>query len=260
MSIQPVSSGQPGATSSGASGASSVTSNGVSSLGSSISSSGAAANQGCSAQISAWVAGFFDAIRSCLATIPCIGNWFANAATTTGSTTSSGSTTSGSSTTWTNPEIVAMIRGVFVPASGITTGQASPAVPAADVVAYTLGLFGQISTPAAKIEALQTVFGAINSTDDIAKQFYNALPEGALTEDQLNNNEREATRKSLRREIWEANGRVTTWGTHAYNLNFGDHIINNVTRGPLVQQALHNLRNRLAASGSSTTGTSTTGP
>ncbi len=212
-------------------------STGVSSVASSIASSAPAASQGFSAQISAWIASVADAIRGCLATLPLIGGWFEK--NTPAITTTTASTTTPLTTRWTDAELVNMIRGQFVVAPATTT----IAVPAADIVNYTLNLFGQIQSPVSKMEAFQAVLGAVNSTDDIARQFYGALSDGTL------GGPLEASKTAFREQIWIANGRADD----GHGAGYGDHMIAHAIRGPLAQQAAQNLRNLLAA-------TSTTGP
>lgn len=213
---------------------------------SSIASAAPAATQGCSAQISAWFASCIDAIRGCLAKLPLIGSWFDNSASATTTTPGTSSTLGTSTTTWTDADLVRMIAGQFVSA-GPTTG-ATVAVPAADVVNYTLTLFGQIQSPVAKMEAFGAVLGAINSTDDIARQFYGALPEGTI-------GTLGASRSSFREYAWIANGR----NDNGHGPGYGDHVVQHEIRTLLAQTAVQNLRNALATAASST-GTSTTGP
>lgn len=133
-----------------------------------------------------------------------------------------------------------MIRGQFV------TGPASTPVPAADMVTYALDRFNEIQSHAVRMEAFETVLRAVNSTDDIARTFYNALPEGTGIV--------EASKSAFRRYIWEANGRNDA----GHGANYGDHIIATAPRGPLALQAAQNLRTALAAAATTTSSTTTT--
>lgn len=215
---------------------------GISTATSSISS--AADNQGFSAQISAWISSVMDTIRNCLSKLPLIGSWFEKA---TPATTTSTTSTTTTTTTWSDAELLAMIRGQFVAAGG-TTSTTTIAAPAADVVAYALNNFNQIQSPVTKMDAFLAVLSAVNSTDDIARQFYNGLPEGTPNV--------EASRSAFRNHLWIANGRTSVIGGVDQGMGFGDHIIGTAPRGPLAQQAAQNLRAALAAA-AVTTSTST---
>lgn len=222
------------------------TTSGLSSVSSSLAP---ATDQGYSGQISACISSIFETIRGYLAKLPYIGYWFESTPVTTivppapipGSTT----------VVWTDAERVAMIRGMLPPLAAITTSTtaAPPVVPSGDIVNYLLGLFGGINSPAAKIEAFQTVLQASNSTDDIAKQFYDALPEG--------NGTLAASRSAFRQQIFYANNAVVAGGSSVYNghdhgAGFGDHIVYHAIRGPLAQQAVRNLHAALVAPVSTT--------
>jgi hypothetical protein len=222
---------------------------GLSSVSSSIASSAPASSQGCSAQIGAWFASCIDAIRGCLAKLPLIGSWFEKSTpvtTTIPSTTSSVAVSTG----YTDAQLLNMISGVFAPAASTSTSS-TVAVPDAAIVTYVLGLFGQIQSPVVKIEAFQAVLGAINSTDDIARQFYDALPEGTI-------GVVEASRSSFRERVWISNGNSSTYGGHDHGAGFGDFIVYNAIRSPLAQTGAQGLRTALVAA-ATTTG-ATTGP
>jgi hypothetical protein len=218
---------------------------GLSSVPSSIASSAPPSSQGCSSQISAWFASCIDAIRGCLAKLPLIGSWFEKntpATTTIPSTTSSVAISTG----YTDAQLLNMISGVFAPAGSITTGATTVPVPDATIVNYVLGLFGQIQSPVVKIEAFRAVLGAMNSTDDIARQFYDALPEGTI-------GTLEASRSSFREQVWIANGRSSVDGSgHDHGSGYGDFVVYHAIRTPLAQAGAQNLRNALAAAAPTT--------
>ena len=217
----------------------SSTSAGVGATASSISS--AADNQGFSAQISAWVSNCVDSIRKCLAKLPLIGYWFDKGATPATTTTTTTTTTTA------DADLLTMIRASFVAAPA--AGAAAPAVPDAAGVNYLLGLFAQIQSPVVKMGAFHSVLSAANSTDDIARQFYNSLPEGTA-------GTTEASKNSFKHQLWVSNGR----NDNGMGVGFGDHILNNAPRGPLALQAAQDLRTALApaTTTTSTTTTSTT--
>ncbi len=136
-------------------------------------------------------------------------------------------------------ELLGMIRGQFVAAPATTP------VPAADMVAYALARFQEIQSPVVKMEAFETVLSAVNSTDDIARQFYQALPDGTP-------GAVEASKSALRYHIWLANGR----NDEGQGANFGHHIITTAIRTrPLTMQASQNLRAALGAAATTTSGT-----
>jgi hypothetical protein len=127
-----------------------------------------------------------------------------------------------------------MIRAVLPPLAAIISTTAAPIVPPAAIVTSLLQLFGEINSPAAKIEAFQVVLEASNSTDDIARQFYDTLPEGDGTS--------AASKSSFRRHVWLGNnGGDSVYNGHDHGAGFGDHIVWHAIRGPLAQQAARNL-------------------
>lgn len=235
---------------------------GVSSGGSSITPAAPAESPGYCAQISAWWANVCASIRSFLASIPLIGDFFKDSTpatstpgTTTGTTTP-GTTTPGTApTTWTDAERVNMIRGQFVPAPATTATTTVAATPSAYIADYTINLFRQIQSPVSKMEAFQAVLVAQNSTDDIARLFYNVLPEGTITAGRADLG---ATKQCFKEYIWRANAR----GPHepgfdnGLGANYGDHMIATAIRGPLPKQAAQNLLNAIAAAPGGTTTTS----
>jgi len=220
-----------------------ATSAGLSSVASSLAP---ATDQGFSGQISACIASIFETIRGCLARLPCIGYWFESTPVTTITppVTIPNPTTIG----WTDAQLVSMIRGAFPSVSAvsaITSTTTVPVIPPPDMVNYLLSLFGQIQAPDAKIDAFHSVLDASNSNDGIAKQFYDALPEGTGVPV-------EASKSAFRHQIWAANG-SSVYNGHDHGPGFGDHIVYGAIRGPLAQQAAINLRTALIAARTAST-------
>ncbi len=215
---------------------------GISSANSSISS--AAENQGFSAQISAWISSVMDTIRNCLSTLPLIGSWFekADAAPVPVPPPGPGQT-------WSDVQRRDMICGQFV-ASATTTF----AVPSNELVDTAVTLFTGIQSPVNKMEAFLAVLNANNSTDEIAKRFYDALPEGNVGQPGIDNVQ--ASKSGFRRQLWASHGSDDGRG-----LGFGDHIIATDPRGALAKTAALALKNALeaAVSTSAATTSSTTG-
>lgn len=90
-------------------------------------------------------------------------------------------------------------------------------------VVEALDDFRQIQRPHIKIDAFDWVLSAHNSTDEIAMQFYNALPEDL--------------KRKFREAIYIANGR----NDENHGIGFGEHIIATNIRGALSRQAAGNL-------------------
>jgi hypothetical protein len=218
-------------------------STGLSNVASSIASSTTTADLGFSAQISAWIASAVEAVRDCLAKLPFIGSWCERSTPVSTTTTIAPAPTT---IVYTDAEIVAMIRGQFVPVPGTGSTGISIGVPPADVVDYTLGLFAQIVSPVAKMQAFEAVLGANNSTLEIARDFYERLSDGALTDAQLTAGTREASKQSFRYQMWRDNAGAGGHGSsvydgHDHGAGFGDHMIYHAIRSPLAQQAVRNV-------------------
>ena len=90
-------------------------------------------------------------------------------------------------------------------------------------VVEALDDFRQIQRPHIKIDAFNWVLSVNNSTDEIAMQFYNALPEDL--------------KRKFREAIYIANGR----NDENHGIGFGEHIIATNIRGALSRQAASNL-------------------
>ncbi len=202
---------------------------GIATANSSISS--AAENQGFSAQCSAWISSVVDTIRNCLSKLPVIGYWFEKSNPAPVPVTVPGPVVG---PTWSDAELLGMIRGQFVLPAAATPGT-THAIPAADSVAYALGHFNLIQSPELKMDAFVTILTAVNSTDDIVRQFYNALPEGT-------NGATEVSKVAIRRHIWIANGQ-----RDGGDPNYGATVMNSAPRGPVVLQAAQDLRTAIIA-------------
>jgi hypothetical protein len=86
-------------------------------------------------------------------------------------------------------------------------------------VIEALNIFRQIQNPRMKIDAFNWILSANNSTDNIAKQFYDELSEDLQRE--------------FRERIYVANGR----NDENHGIGFGEHIIATNIRGALSRQA-----------------------
>ncbi len=197
--------------------------------------SSAAENTGFSAQISGCFSSMWQSLKSCINWLTC--GWLCP---TDPVTTPVTVPVAPPVSTLSDQELLAMIRGQFV------TAPVTTPVPAADMVTYARDRFNEIQSPVVKMEAYETVLRAVNSTDDIARTFYDALPEGTGIV--------EASKSAVRRFIWEANGRNDA----GHGANYGNHMIATAPRGPTAQQAAQNLRTALAAAATTSTSTTTT--
>lgn len=204
----------------------------------------AESSKGFCAQISDFVARVIDSICNFLGKIPStIGSWFTKSASTasTNQNTTTSTTTSAPAASWTDQERVEMIRQMFVPVPETTTaGDTAVAVPAQDMVEYALELFRGIQSPIEKMMVFNAVLTANNSTDAIARQFYDALPPGTA-------GHLEASQTSFRECIWHANGNSSMHDRIEYGMRFGEHIIDTAIRGPLAQGAADDLLHVLFA-------------
>ncbi len=106
--------------------------------------------------------------------------------------------------------------------------------PSSDAVNSLLITFQKCHSQAVKMDVFRRVLDAINSTDDIAIQFYQALPEGSIEKF-------DASRSGLRYYIWIANCRID----NGLGLGFGEHVISTQPRGPLVKQGASALYSAL---------------
>ncbi len=220
---------------------------GLSSMTSSISAP--SESQGYSAQMSAWIASVVDTIRGWLAKLPCIGYCFERSSTPplSSSQTQSNSVPSTALPAWTDFERFQMIRGQFV------AGPATDPVPIGDVVDYTLAQFRLIESPFYKVKAFEAILRATNSSDNIARSFYDALPEGTLSHTELEAGRREASKTSFRYQAWLENGdpaihpRIgsSVYETVDHGANFGQYIIDRAIRDPLAKRAAHSLKESL---------------
>jgi hypothetical protein len=213
------------------------------SSGASTISSAAPESKSCSEQISAWVASVVNSVRGCLANLWWIGHWFETTPEPVTNPVTTNPLPTTTTTTWTDVEIVAMIRGQFqAPPVSTTAGTtvAAPGVPLPDVVAYTLNLFRGITSPVCKMEAFQAVLVATNSTEEIAKQFYEALPDGTSGV--------EASKAAFRAHIYAANHN----NDEGHGIGFGEFIIYSPrVRSDLTSLAATNLTNALRTAASS---------
>jgi hypothetical protein len=118
----------------------------------------------------------------------------------------------------TNGECLSMIHKQFPAASN----EKAALVPVANVVEYLVSLFTKMR-PDFQLEAFLVVLKAENSTDAIAKQFYNALSEEMQTE--------------FKGQIWTAlNGNRYFCGIDNEEF-FVSQIIANAIRGPFAKKA-----------------------
>jgi hypothetical protein len=123
-------------------------------------------------------------------------------------------------------------------------GASSAVVPAADVVVYAKNLFGQIHAPVVKLQALAQLQAAVNGTDPIVKEFFDALSP-ALQDD-------------IKGSIYAANGNTSVFNGHDHMGGFGDHMVHNEIRSNVAKLGITQHIARLQAAASSTTGTAVT--
>lgn len=131
---------------------------------------------------------------------------------------------------FTDKETLELLRREFY--QGSQQDRLIPVDP--NVVEYLLFLFSKIQSQLAKLKAFQIVLLANNSTPDIARKFFEALPEGTpgVTE---------ASKSTLRELIWIANG----CDDEGMGLNFGHFIIRERITSPLVLEVVQALREDL---------------
>lgn len=184
-----------------------------------------------------------EAIRSCLANLPLIGGWFASAST---SATSTAGTSSTSAVT-TDADCVRNIAAVFVPASAVSAATSAPAITPA-IVQYCTNLFGQIQSPVAKMQAFAAVQNAVNSTDAIVKEFYDALPAA----------EQEGFKLAMYNKNQADTGNGSVRNGHDHGLGFGDYMVYHEIKTDLAKEGAIAYIAALQAAASSTA-TSTTG-
>lgn len=208
--------------------------NGLSSFPSSISSAKARTTQNdFSTQISAWVASVVDAIRACLARLPLIGGWFEVTPPVT--TTTPTTPVPPPRVQYTDAENLNMVVAQF-PRPSTTTQATPPATPPVtpnpQTVDYVVNeVFNRIASPAIKMQAFEAVLTAPNSTDAIARQFYDALPAG--TDGVI-----EASKATFKHYIWLANGS----SDEGRGIGYGEHMVSPANiRHLRCQQAAHNL-------------------
>jgi hypothetical protein len=125
-------------------------------------------------------------------------------------------------------ERVATIKKIF---STVGTEEARAAIateaPSIDVVNYALKQFRQIQDSAAKMEVFAAVLWANNVWEDIAKEFYSALPNDM--------------QDRLRFHIYEKNNR----NDEDRGLNFGHHVVENRILDGLTISAARSYRDEL---------------
>jgi hypothetical protein len=171
-------------------------------------------SEGISTTLGKWISDLVDTIRGCLAKLPLIGYLFSKEEP--GTTTRNSTTITGS-----DGDLLQSIRDAFPEAPGAPT-------VSEETILRTLGEFGRIANPRAKMYAFGDVLAARNSTDEIGQRFYRALP--ADMQDRL------------RHHIYLANNSVDNGlGDH-----FGHHIIDTAIRSTLVHTAVSNYRGELA--------------
>jgi hypothetical protein len=107
-------------------------------------------------------------------------------------------------------------------------------VPSPDLINTVLIPFQKCRSPEVKMEAFCDVLQATNSTDDIARQFYKALPEGKI-------GKLDASRTLLRHYIWLVNSQ----SDNGLSLGFSEHAIATAPRSFLAIHAAQCLCSKL---------------
>ena len=128
----------------------------------------------------------------------------------------------------TDSALVAAIKQIFR-TEGTEDIRQAVAIKAPDdpVIRYALNSFGLIQDPAAKMDAFASVLWANNTTADIAKQFYAALPSDM--QDQF------------RFHIYEQNGR----NDEGHGFGFGHYVAENRILENLSIRAARHYRDEL---------------
>ncbi len=203
-----------------------------------------AAPQGFSAKISACISSVCKAIRNCLAKLPLIGGWFGGSS----SSTSIVNIPAPPAPTieWTDALRLEFLRTAFSPATS-SSGATIAEVPNAGTIRFLLGHFRAIQSPAEKIAAFQAVQTAQNSNDEITRQFFDALDEGA------GGNAIEASKGAIRYYTYlavvpDAQGvRSEDFEGRPYTGNLGGHVAGAHPRHDLVRTGVRNLHAALVA-------------
>ncbi len=104
-------------------------------------------------------------------------------------------------------------------------------VPKADQVDYILNRFNKLRSPADKINVFHTILNAVNATDAIAKQFYDALP----VEHQ----------NGFKGQMWKDNGSSSVRSGVDHGGGFGDYMVHHEIRSDLAIRAAANYCNAL---------------
>jgi hypothetical protein len=84
---------------------------------------------------------------------------------------------------------------------------------------YVLDNFRQLRTPLSKMEVFNTILNATYVTDDIARQFYENLPEEMQNE--------------FKRQIWIANNEQD----NGHGIGYGDYVVAHEIRGQIARDA-----------------------
>jgi hypothetical protein len=124
--------------------------------------------------------------------------------------------------------LVDAIKQIFRTEGTESTRQAiAGEAPSGSVVSYALNSFNLIQNPAAKMDAFVSVLGASNTTDAIARGFYEALP-GDMKD-------------QFKSHIYEQNG----GNNEGHGFEFGDYVVENKILGNLSIQAARHYRDKL---------------
>ncbi len=118
-------------------------------------------------------------------------------------------------------------------------------IPAVDQVAYLVAQIANITAPAAKMEAFEAVLVAQNSTDDIARQFYAALPAD--------------NQNGFKGQMYAENGNSSVRAGRDHGAGFGDYMVHHEIRSDHAKLAAANYRAALLTAPTTTGSTTTTG-
>ncbi len=112
-----------------------------------------------------------------------------------------------------NSTRIHLIKSIFPSKS---TATPDIPVPQNDVIAFALNHFNKIQYPVHQLEVFSAILGAVNSTDSIAKQFYDGLPIRIQNE--------------FKRMLWMNNGCSSVRAGHDHGAGFGDYMVHHEIR------------------------------
>jgi hypothetical protein len=130
----------------------------------------------------------------------------------------------------TDGALIAAIKQIFRTEGTEGARQASAIeAPSESVIDYALNSFSLIQNPAVKMDAFASVLWANNTTDDIAKQFYDALPTDM--------------QNGFKFHIYVQNNS----DDEGHGFEFGDHVVENRILENLSIQAARSYRDELCS-------------